>query len=333
MKNGLKRKVSNKENLLIGFDKFVVFYNPVSTNSRRSRKRIAELKELFPAKKVIVIETSPDGEEANKRLVAREAKKFDDKTVVCIASGDGTVSAVLESLLTSKGIPAKSRKVPVLPLWGGNANDLAHMINGLPQKISLRTVFEKGKIVPIYPLSVKLGSGKQVSKRIAACYISFGASAYAAQQTELPKNKKKKIHAIPAARMITEMFIVVRSLIKAQTFTIQVDQEKHSVYERIFVNGSRIAKIDRLPVRLNEKAFYEATLSHKHPKALLSLLSALKILRNRTYGEVTEKDIKFVLNEDAWMQIDGEVVKLPTKTNVEVSLSTLPFYVITTKLG
>ncbi|HEX5456098.1 MAG TPA: acylglycerol kinase family protein [Candidatus Saccharimonadales bacterium] len=324
--------MNESDNLLLRFDKFVVIYNPASTNARRSRKRIAELKDLFPSKEVKLVETSPDGLEANKKLVAREAKKFDEKTIVCIAAGDGTVSAVLDALLTDKTISAQARKTPVLPLWGGNANDLAYMANGFSGKTSLKNVFEKGNIVPIYPINVELVSGNKSYQRIAGCYVSFGASAYAAQQNELPKNKRRKIHVIPGARELTEIFVVAKSLLKAKTFTIEIDGHPHPMYERIFVNGSRIAKIDRLPVRLNEKAFYEASLEYKHPKSFISLLSALKILRNRTYGEVTENDKSFSLGSDTWTQIDGEVTKLSEGTKVKISLSRTPFYVVSTKL-
>jgi diacylglycerol kinase family enzyme len=317
---------------LYRFEKFIIFYNPASTNSRRSRKRIAEIKDLFPARKVEVIETSPDGYDANRKLIVKLASKFDEKTLVCIAAGDGTVSAVLDALLINKSLPAAAKKVPIMPLWGGNANDLAYMINGRPNRLSLKKIFEEGRIVPIYPLSVKFKSIDGSQKKIAACYVSFGASAYATQQAELPKNKKKKIHAIPGVRMTTEFFVVARSLLKAKTFTIQVNGKRQPIYERIFVNGSRIAKVDRLPIKLNEKAFYEATIERKHPKAFISMLSALKILRNRTYGEITGEDRSFTLNEDTWSQIDGEVMKLPKATKVDISLSRNPFYVISTKL-
>lgn len=318
---------------MLTFDKFIVIYNPMSTNARRSRRRIAELKDLFPSKDVDVIETSPDGLEANKALIAGEAKKFTKNTLLCIAAGDGTVSAVLDALLANKSVPAQAKKVPILPLWGGNANDLAYMINGRPGKSSLKTLFEKGEIVPIYPLGVKLDIDGKKSERIAGCYVSFGASAFAAQQAELPKNKRMKIHVIPGARMATEMLVVARALLKAKTFTIQTDGRSQPLYERIFVNGSRIAKVDRLPIKLNEKAFYEAAIERKHPKAFISALSALKILRNRTYGEVTGEKRSFKLNSDTWTQIDGEVAKLPKGTEVEISLSTTPFYVLSTKLA
>lgn len=317
---------------LYSFEKFIIIYNPASTNSRRSRKRITELKELFPSKEVIVNETSPEGYDANRKLIIKLARKFDKKTLVCIAAGDGTVSAVLDVLLTSKSVPLQAKKVPILPLWGGNANDLAYMINGRPNRLSLKKIFEEGSVVPIYPLNVKLKIDNKSQEKIAACYVSFGASAYATQQAELPKNKKKKIHIVPGIRMATEMLVVARSLLKAKTVTVQVNGKHQSIYERIFVNGSRIAKVDRLPIRLNEKAFYEATIERKHPKAFISLLSALKILRNRSYGEITGEDRSFTLNEDTWSQIDGEVMKLPKGTKAEISLSTTPFYVISRKL-
>lgn len=325
-------KPGAEDNLMLEFDKFVVIYNPVSTNARRSRRRIAELKELFPSKEVNIVETSPDGLEANKKLIAKEAEKFDNRTLVCIAAGDGTVSAVLDSLLASDSIPIKAKKVPVLPLWGGNANDLAYMINGRPQKISVKTIFEQGSIVPIYPLDIVLKTENTVLHKIAACYVSFGASAYAAQQVELPKNKKKRIHALPGARDMNEIFVVLKALIRTRAFTIMVGNNKWPLYERIFVNGSRIAKIDRLPVKLNEKAFYEASIEKKNLGTLISLLSALKILRNRTYGEITGQKRSFTLNSDTWAQIDGEVQKLTAGTEVRISLSNKPFYVISTKL-
>lgn len=328
----VQAKPDAEDNLLLRFDKFVVIYNPVSTNAKRSRRRIAELKELFPSKEVNIVETSPDGLEANKKLIVQESKKFDEDTLVCIAAGDGTVSAVLDSLLARETIPAKAKKVPVLPLWGGNANDLAYMINGRPQRISVKTIFEEGAIVPIYPIDIVFKTKERIIHKIAACYVSFGASAYAAQQTELPKNKKKRIHVVPGARVMNELFVVSKSLIRARAFTIKANNRNQSVYERIFVNGSRIAKIDRLPVKLNEKAFYEATIEKKNLGTFISLLSALKILRNRTYGEITGEDRSFILNDDTWAQIDGEVQKLSAGTEVRISLSSEPFYVISTKL-
>jgi diacylglycerol kinase family enzyme len=317
---------------LYRFEKLIIIYNPASTNSRRSRRRISELKELFPSKEVIVTETSPDGYDANRRIVVGLAKKFDKKTLVCIAAGDGTVSAVLDAMLLSKSVSSQSKKIPILPLWGGNANDLAYMINGKPSRLSLKTIFEKGNIVPVYPLNVNFSNKNDSQQKIAACYVSFGASAYATQQAELPKNKKMKIHIVPGIRMVSEMLVVTRSLVRAKPFTIQVNGKSQPMFERIFVNGSRIAKVDRLPIKLNEKAFYEATVEHKHPKAIISLLSALKILRNRTYGEITGEDRNFTLNEDTWSQIDGEVMKLPKGTKVDISLSKNPFYVLSTKL-
>ncbi len=320
------------DSLLVKFERFIVFYNPVSTNARRSRRRIAELKDLFPAKEVEIVETSPDGLPANKKLIAREAKKFNSRTLVCIAAGDGTLSAVLDGLLLSKQIGNKARLTPLLPLWGGNANDLAYMANGLPKRNSLKNIFEKGKVVPIYPLSVKLTEKNKVTQRIAACYVSFGASAYATQQMELPKNKKNRLHVLPGARITSEFLIIMRSLMQAKTFNIIAEGEEQVVYERIFINGSRIAKVDWFPSRLNEKSFYEAILPRKHPKAFVSLLSALKILRNRKYGEITEKKRQFTLVSDTWCQIDGEVTKLAADTKVEISLLPTPFYVVSTKL-
>ncbi len=111
------------------FNHFVVLVNPASTNAARVEHSISELRRMYPAGEVVVRHTLPT-EKANRRQIARWAAGFRPGTLLCIGAGDGTVNLVVEVLLQAPGLSAEARRTPILPLWGGNANDLACMLNG-----------------------------------------------------------------------------------------------------------------------------------------------------------------------------------------------------------
>lgn len=314
---------------LYRFERFIVFYNPASTNAKKSRKRINDLKELFPAREIEVIETSPDGYNANRKIIVELSKKFDEKTILCIASGDGTVSIVLDSLLFDKNISDKARKVPILPLWGGNANDLAIMANGHSKTVSTKHIFEKGAIKPIYPINFYITKGDKKYFKNAACYASFGASAFATKKMETPKRRTRKIYNLPGTRLFAEASMVTFSFIKAKTFKAIIDGKTKDIYEYMFVNGSRLAKLEGVPMNLGSKEFYEAVFFKKHPVIILNILKAL---RNRSYGRSTKGPIEFEVKSEVDAQFDGELERISAGTRIKVSSSRQPFYVLTTKL-
>ncbi len=318
----------DKENLY-RFEKFIVFYNPASTNAKKSRKRINDLKELFPAREIEVVETSPDGYNANRKIVVELSKKFDDKTILCIASGDGTVSIVLDSLLFDKNISDKARKVPILPLWGGNANDLAIMANGHSRNTKTKQIFEKGVIKPIYTINFSIANGSKKYSKNAACYASFGASAFATKKMETPKRRTRHIYKLPGTRLFAEASMVTYSFAKAKTFKAVIDGKTKDIYEYIFINGSRLAKLEATPMKLGGKEFYEAIFFSKHPSILLNILKAL---RNRSYGRATRGPLEFEIKSEVDAQFDGELERISANTKIKVSSNTRPFYILTTKL-
>src|ERR1700754_3107995 len=107
------------------FSSILVFMNPKSTHAAAAQRRIAEIERLMPGTPIAVIETSSEGHAGNQKLVQAHAKKLGPDTLLCIAAGDGTISQIIEAILMSKGLSGKARKTVILPLWGGNANDLA----------------------------------------------------------------------------------------------------------------------------------------------------------------------------------------------------------------
>src|SRR5689334_6949576 len=114
----------------IEFERCIVVRNPASTNSQRCRRWVSELRQAFPKAQITEVTTLPGGRAANQKLLQAHARQLGPRTLLAIAAGDGTVNMVVEMLFDGGRFSAKALKTPILPLWCGNANDLAHMLCG-----------------------------------------------------------------------------------------------------------------------------------------------------------------------------------------------------------
>lgn len=314
-----------------GFKRILVISNPASTNAKRLKRRTGELGKLFPGiNEIINIKTSSGGREANKKLILDNKEFLGPETLLCIAAGDGTVNIIIETLVSEAGLSSRMRKTPVLPLRGGNANDLAHMLNGYSSFARLSSIFKHGKIVKIYPLQVRLTTDARKELRIAACYASFGATAYAAHNINNPSHRKSRLRSVQGLRLLTEVQTVIRSFMAVPMFKVKENGSVNNIYEYAIINGSRIAKVERMPLRLTDNGFYLAKIYRKHPIVILYIL---QILRRRKFGRVTSNRSKFDLLESTWLQVDGEVIKLQKDTQVEIELCSQPFYALSKRLG
>jgi diacylglycerol kinase family enzyme len=312
------------------FRQFVVFFNPGGTHALAVRKRIDEIERLAGERPFTIIETSPKGFNANKALVEEHANLLGPETLLCIAAGDGTTNQIIEALLTAK-LPAKIRRTPILPLWGGNANDLAHMLNGAAYRARLKDILTSGKVIPIHPLQCDLTSRRKTSTYIAACYASLGASGFAATRLNAQSYRKSWLHRLPGARVVHDFIVVVGALMEAPSFAVKEEhQDVRSVYELSFHNGSRMAKLERLPTKLTDEMFY---ISRFENKKLLSVVPRMiEATRKGVAQNLLRNYASFTTQEESWAQFDGEPVKVPAHTKVQIQLSPRPFYALTTLL-
>jgi hypothetical protein len=340
---------------MIYFSRIVLVINPQSTNIQRIAIRAQELTNLFPDQTIGTVETSLRPAQFARQLRTALGSRADPSdqvglTLIAIGGGDGTVNMVLNVLL---GLRPKINlaKTPLLPLWGGNANDLASMLNGrLSGRVKLRSVVEYGQAVAVYPFRVTLTSPasvasastttkpassttlvkspRKITVRYAACYASFGAIAYAADQLAKPHPPRRLLSKSTAGKLVDEMIRAWQAVLDAPTYDAEQDGQRLKIFEHVFANGSRMAKVDRLPVRLNERVFYRATGSDHHP-----LFFMLRLIRGKKVGEVTDRPARFTLKERAWAQFDGEVVVLPANTTVTIGHAKMPFYALSTKLN
>ncbi len=309
------------------FDHVLVLRNPVSTHASRGKAYIAELRNVFRGIAVHVINTKSGGAEPNRKLLRSLAPKLGPRTLLCVASGDGTVSMVIEALLTDPDMPKYAHETVILPLWTGNANDLAHMLNGPAYRNRLRAVLESGKVVQIRPMVCMLtGRDGTVQNKMAACYASFGATAFATERLSQDDMRSSVLHKVPGIGFLTEFITGFKAAVHAPFFRLEERGAERVVYERVYMNGSRFAKVERLPLRLTDDAFLEHTLTERNLTTVFSQLwrAMQKSLVDRFRVDQSE----FVVRERVAAQFDGELMDVAAGTQVRLYVSPLPFYAL-----
>jgi diacylglycerol kinase family enzyme len=322
----------SSSDLTTAFSKVVVLRNPVSTSARQGLRRIAELRRLFGDDRVVVIDTVAGGAMANRRLLRKHAKLLGPHTLLCIVAGDGTVGMVVETLVQDDKLPDIARNTPILPLWGGNANDLAHMLNGSASLARLRHILARGEVVAIHPLACRLQPrGGKPKVRIAACYASFGATAFAAAKLSEPRSRTHPIHRIPGARFLREFIIGFSAVMEAPVFRVKEEEKVKIVYERTFTTGSRFAKVERLPVKLTDETFFLSTLEDK--RWVSALPRIFQATQKRLASRFTHDHADFTIEEKTLAQFDGEPAEIPAGTKVSVTMWEQPFYAVSTLLA
>lgn len=287
---------------------------------------------MAPEADFLIIDTHEGGKTANLAPLTGIDKLLGPETLLCIAGGDGTANLVIEALLTSTELSKQARRTVVFPLWGGNANDLACMLNGNPWRSRVQQITKQAPVAEIHPLRCEL-TFPDGSRRVhlAACYASFGASAFAAKRLAEPHMRAHPLDRVPGGRTVKEVMTVVRALFDAPLVSIIQDNREVPMYEHIFLNGSRFAKVKGTPLKLTAPYFYHAIISHKRAGSIV------RRLRDLTNKKATEhmrgKHAHFRVDGAVWAQVDGEVFMIPTGTTVDITLNPKPFYALSTLLG
>ena len=312
------------------FDRYIILRNPISTDAHKALERIQELQALHKDSEIAVVETLPGGREANVQVIKGLAEKLGRRTLLCIAAGDGTVSLIVDILLREPSLSAEVRQTPILPLWCGNANDLAHMLNGRSSRISLKRLLDQGRIVAVRPLKCTLINGDGERSHLAICYASFGASAYAAQELERVMRKKSPMRQAAVTRIGQELVAVSRALLRAPTFGVDDSGKVKKIFERIFLNGSRFAKVTGIPLRLTDERFHRTTVERKSFSAIIFHIAELIHTGSRVKAAGTHD--RFTIHDAVWAQFDGEAVYIKERTDVEVVVLKQPFYALSIRL-
>jgi hypothetical protein len=303
------------------FSRCLLVVNPAGTSYRRSMKLRASVEKSFDDRHLMTVRLTK-AELHSPRHLRRELKKLDADSLLVVIGGDGTVNFVITELLKLTSVTPK--KAVVLPLWGGNACDLAHMLNGR-RRNSAKRIIRRGKILSVRPIEYRLRHGRSRTVGYAMCYLSLGSVALTARA--LDKSRFVGLTAkIPVARLITEVGVGSVALMKAKRFKIEENHKK--MYDLLFMNGPRIAKLYRSPARLSRTGFLEIRASKKHPAPVIHSLNMLRVWLTRP-GH-TQKS-SFRLLDPVWMQADGEVRRVESYTDVQVTTASQPIRLLATK--
>lgn len=293
------------------FNKCLIIQNPASTNSARARKYTQELCRVLPNATIEAYKITP-GNETRETLSAKITARTPD-TLICVAAGDGTVGQVIEILLSHNNL------APIFPLWGGNANDMATMLNGEAPD-SITDMLKKGSLVDIHPLQCTFTQPDGTPEtRTAMCYVSFGASAYAAKHLNATEHRHNILHRIPGYTPFSETLAAFNGIIQAPRFRVEENGKRYRAYEKLFTNGPRFAKRTIFPLQLTDKKFYMRTVLHKRPFHIFTHLGDM--LRNSPLrAAVQQEPVTFTCLSPTLAQLDGEHITIPAGTQVTIGI-------------
>jgi len=295
--------------------RFVVLANPVSANARRIGRQVREL-ERAAIVPVRVIETDRDSRRTRDAL----QKALREGDWLGIGAGDGTVNLAIDS------------GVPVAPLAGGNANDIAHMLHTKQALRDPRHILERGQIVPVHPLYCRIGQpDDEPVARLAAGYISLGASGRAAH--EINQSRNHFLRSVPGARKLYIGSQVCRGLARASEFKIQDDDGTYTRFESVFPNGDRMAEHLRWQSDITKPATQEVSIGDKR---FLPVVTAIgrSLVGRLTGPALSVGDVRdFTVENEVYLQTDGEAILLAAGTSLEIGVSPQPFAAVTTKLA
>jgi hypothetical protein len=301
------------------FNRCLLVVNPSGSSYKRSIKLRASLEKAFADKPLVTLRLT-QSEFIKPVHLRRELNKLGDESLLAIIGGDGTVNTIINELMA---LGAKSPKqATILPLWGGNASDLAHMANGR-RRNSVRQILRRGQRIAVHPMEFKLTKSRQSETGYAMCYVSFGAVAFTA--TVLNKSRLIQMAAdIPAARLLSEIGVGAVGLLKAKRFKTRAGE---NLYDLLLINGPRIAKLYRTPAKLASPDFIELKVKHKYP----ILFTHVSRLTRLWFRSTTVKERSLTVLEPTWMQYDGEVRQLESKTAVRIKPARQSVYLLATK--
>lgn len=248
-------------------------------------------------------------------------QKLPPSALIVVIGGDGTNSLVVSTLLHNTKTIEQS--VTVLPLKGGNASDIAHMLHG-SAAANLTTILRDGVRKEAYALSLDQDGQP---RRFVLAYVSFGASAQVMQYLDGLSRRHSLIKKHPWLLRPTEILISMFGLNAAKRFTATINGTDSKLYDILFVNGSQVAKYYKTHAKLTNIGYLQLKVPYKHPVLFWHLLRLGQHYRKKS-TTTSAQTISF--NKKTYGQIDGDAIDLPAGSKVTIAKEVLPYYVLAT---
>ncbi len=294
-------------------DSVVFMFNPKATNFNRSKRWKNALTKRLEIEAEEFNITKHKAEALDR--ISQLGKKH--TILVLVAGGDGTVHSVVNGLMEIED--KNNPNIYVMPLWGGNANDFSYMLNGLASATTPQRILAQSAAVPVPLIKLTLDHSDETRTIYACCYASFGASAYAARELDSKRISTDKITRwLPPLIILREAIAVAKALAAAPTNRAEIDDSERKFYEHSLINGSRIAKVNRVPIELHEPIFFHAVVENKDPSLLINLARIMRGKPDTTYTK--RSSLTFTVKDGVDAQVDGEVLKIKADTKISARI-------------
>lgn len=298
----------------------IIWHNPGSTNAHRTMRLIDQLHKRFPSLALEVVRTTAGSYNANQERLKAALQSHTEACWLIVAGGDGTIGSAV-NVIRDIG-----RDIPILPFAAGNSNDIATILHGRLRRVFRASHLLSAQQTPVRPLECRIQQGNQTETRYAVTYVSFGITAQTAKTFNAPSHRSAHTarHASRLRRRIHEIRTFMRILNQADAFHIEENGQQKALFERIFVNGQRMAKYFRWPVLLTESAFHDVEVHSLKPTD--NMQNMRKMASGHLYGTRFEDDgeIDFTTHSRVVGQLDGETIAIKPKSRVIVTLAHKP---------
>lgn len=280
------------------YSSITIIFNPSSTGdaSRNAQELEHNLRKYLPNLPVKLQKTKHAGHAED---LAYRASKKGQQPLIVTASGDGGYHEVINGAMRAK----KEGATPVCAvLASGNANDHRRIVRKRP----LAEAIIAQDISKLDLLEVRWND----KTRFAHSYVGLGITPVVANELNR--------HDLNSFK---ELVLVVKTFWKYQPFEIKLNNKIVRLDNLVLANISGMAKVLKLSKggKPADGKFEVVMVPHRRKISMLAWA-----LKSATIGlgkQPQKNKFMFTTTSPMPMQLDGEVVELPAKTKVSVTIA------------
>lgn len=294
----------NKKPQTPAFSQIDIIFNPKSTGAAPSKAKALQnkLQKKLPDKAVNLCQTKHAGHAETLAFdIARRAKN----PLIISVSGDGGYHEVINGAMQAT---QKHKAQPVCAVYAaGNANDHHRTLKQQPLTKAIAT--EQIQKIDLLKAIIMTKKG-QKTIRYAHSYIGLGITPAVA--VELNKHELNRWR---------ESLLLAKTFLKFEPFYIEIEGKHKQFDSLIFANINQMAKVIKLSKggRPDDGHFEVIELPHKRRVDLLA--ASVKAAVLGLGSQPRRKSCTFNVAKKLPMQLDGELIQLPSGAQVEISIA------------
>ena len=287
---------------MLPFTSVHIIYNPKSTGASKANAQelLKKLQSQIPSVPCKIIATKYAG---HAEKLAHNIAVQHNKPLIVSSSGDGGYSEVINGIMQA-GTKAKHPLCAVLA--SGNANDHSRTMQTRP----LWQAISEGHTKPLDVLRITVTHGADIpTVRYAHSYAGLGITPVVAK--EVNANSYNRLQELKAVFKVFYAYIPVE-IKHAGTW--------HRYDDIVFSNINQMAKVFKLTKYNNPSDGFFRVVYFPHTKKRYFAIKIVKAMLGKTDKVVTTKKYSFSIKRALPMQVDGEVLELPSGSTVTVEV-------------